>query len=58
MTGFTKKPLCPFCSAEWTDDMMDLQAWSEGYESTGYYSAASIDINCSSCKMLIYRKEI
>lgn len=59
--GFTQKPLCPFCSTEWSDDMvqvMDVYA-SSGCETCGHGSSVegTVDITCHACKRLIYRKE-
>lgn len=61
--GWVKPPLCVFCSAPWTDDMLKVSA--EAALEYGYYGDASvehidttIDIVCSSCKRLVYRKEI
>jgi len=58
------RPLCAFCSAPWTDDMIAI--WNEAGIERGYYEGeidrvnitSKIDITCSSCKRLIYRKEI
>ena len=56
------RPICVFCNAPWTDDMIqvfDIDAkhgegsWDSGPEE----QEATIDITCSSCKRLIYRKE-
>jgi len=57
---WAKKPLCPFCSAEWTDDMLRVEASaSGGCPTCGYGSVAykSIKIVCHSCHRLIYEKE-
>ena len=56
--GFTKPPLCPFCSEPWTEEMIDLEAnASEGYASVGPESWGSLEIVCHKCKKLIYKKE-
>lgn len=57
-------PLCVWCSAPWTDDMLHVQ--TEADIDYGYYPGdmtiegfdTVIDITCSSCKRLVYRKEI
>lgn len=60
--GFTSRPLCPFCSKPWTDDMIrvfDIDA-SHGHGSYNFGpedQQATIDITCTSCERLIYRKE-
>jgi|HubBroStandDraft_2_1064218.scaffolds.fasta_scaffold00063_36 hypothetical protein len=56
------RPLCPFCSAPWDDNMIrvyDIDAsHGEGsYDFGPEAQRATIDIKCSSCKRLIYRKE-
>lgn len=63
--GFVfKPPLCVFCNAPWTDDMIKVLARAEieygyyGSSSLGDEGTAKIDISCSSCKRLIYRKEV
>lgn len=58
------RPLCVFCSAPWTDDMLKLMTQTE-YE-MGYYGDSvdaievwvDMEIHCSSCKRLIYSKQV
>lgn len=57
-------PLCVFCKAPWTDDM--LTVYAEADMDWGYYPGdghvdhidAKIDVVCSSCNRLVYRKEV
>lgn len=57
-------PLCVYCSAPWTDDMVKASIVAD--TETGYYGEslssnhgwAYIDVNCASCKRLVYRKAI
>lgn len=56
-------PLCVYCSAPWTDDM--LTVWSEAEMENGYYGDTwvdhidtVIDVTCGSCGKLVYRKEV
>lgn len=57
-------PLCVWCSAPWTDDMMKV--YVKGDFDFGYYPGdfsvdgydTTIDVTCESCKRLVYRKEI
>ncbi len=58
------RPICGFCNAPWTDDMLKLYA--EADMEWGYYPGdvyvdgidATVDITCGSCHRLIYRKEL
>lgn len=56
------RPICPFCSAAWTDEMVrvfDIDA-SHGYGSYDFGpedQRATVDITCSTCNRLIYRRE-
>jgi len=56
-------PLCVFCNAPWTDDIVAVLAKSEiehGYyegEIDGVQTTINIDVTCSSCKRVVYRKE-
>lgn len=57
-------PLCVFCGKPWTDEM--LKVFAEADIEHGYYEGdysvvgydVSIDVTCSSCKRLVYRKEL
>lgn len=57
-------PLCVFCSAPWTDEMLKVFAVATEYH--GYYDGdiwvsrvdTTIDVTCGSCKRLVYRKEL
>lgn len=57
-------PLCVWCNAPWTDDMLTVFASTEiedGYYEGEYYlreTDISIDVTCSSCKRVVYKKEI
>ena len=55
------RPSCPFCHAPWTDKMIDVEAWGGGGGCStcgfGGEPSYSIEINCSKCKRLIYKKE-
>lgn len=59
--GYCGRPLCPFCSKPWSDDMVRVYdvVTSAGCETCGYGSTveATIDITCNSCNRLIYRKQ-
>ncbi len=61
-SDFTARPLCPFCSKPWTDDMIrvfdiDAQHGEGSYDFGPEDQRATIDITCTSCERLIYRKE-
>lgn len=56
------RPICVFCNTPWTDDMIkvfDIDAsHGEGsYDFGPENQRATIDITCTSCSRLIYRKE-
>jgi hypothetical protein len=57
-------PLCVFCNAPWTDDMLKIFGKTEiedGYYEGDYYlrdTDISIDVVCSTCKRLVYKKHI
>ena len=62
--GFTPgaRPICVFCNAPWTDDMIavydiDARHGSGSYDFGPENQRATVDITCSSCDRLIYRKE-
>jgi hypothetical protein len=56
-------PLCVYCNAPWTDAMVKVLAETE--VETGYYrgeidgveTTINIDVTCSTCNRLVYRKE-
>lgn len=49
------RPLCPFCSAPWTDDMIVIEDNFYSYDS-GAGCNPELEIKCSSCHRLIYKK--
>ena len=55
------RPLCPFCSAPWTDDMVKVEDTyaSRGCDTCGYGAeiTGTVTIKCSSCNRVIYQKE-
>ena len=53
------KIICPFCSAEWSAEMVEDLEVSGGCDTCGDVDiSGTIDIKCSNCKRVIYRKEI
>lgn len=57
------RPVCVFCNAPWTDDMMKVYVETE--HERGYYDAVdaievwvNMDVHCASCERLIYRKQV
>ena len=63
-TGFADgaRPICVFCSAPWDDAMIrvydvDARHGEGSYDFGPEHERATIDISCSSCERLIYRKE-
>jgi hypothetical protein len=57
------RPLCPFCNAPWTDEMITVLNQTEveiGYygDACGVDTSTQIDITCEACERLIYRKEV
>jgi hypothetical protein len=60
LNGWVQRPLCVFCGAPWSDDMIDVEASVSGGCSTcGYGSETygTIRINCHACGKLIYQKD-
>lgn len=65
LDGFAEggRPICVFCNAPWTDDMVKVYAKAE--LEYGYYPGdvtldhvdTTVDVTCTSCQRLIYRKE-
>ena len=55
-------PICVFCNVPWTEDMIrvfdvDARHGADSYDFGPEDQKATIDITCSSCERLIYRKE-
>lgn len=58
--GWVKPPLCPFCSAPWTDSMLQVEAnSSQGCETCGWGggSYGTVKITCESCNRLVFQKD-
>lgn len=56
------RPICVFCNAPWTDEMIrvydvDARHGEGSYDFGAEDQQATIDITCESCERLIYRKE-
>lgn len=50
-------PACVFCSAPWTPEMVELVELS-GYCPSCADGERVIDVFCSACTRLVYRKEV
>lgn len=56
------RPICVFCSEPWTDDMVrvydvDAQHGRDSYDFGSENMEATLEIKCTSCERLIYKKE-
>lgn len=56
------RPLCVFCNAPWTDEMVhvydvDASHGEGSYDFGPEDMRATVDITCTHCGKLIYRKE-
>ena len=56
------RPICVYCNAPWTDEMItvydiDVKRDYGSYDFGPYDQRATVDITCSTCRRLIYRKE-
>ncbi len=56
------RPICVFCNALWTDEMItvydiDARHGEGSYDFGPEDQRATVDITCSTCRRLIYRKE-
>jgi hypothetical protein len=54
------KVLCPYCKAVWSAEMLEELEVEAECDTCDYgsYPTGTIDIYCTNCKKLIYRKEI
>lgn len=50
------KIFCPFCSAPWTVEMINVYEYHGGYCETCAYTEARCKITCHKCDRLIYEK--
>jgi len=57
MEETTFKIVCPFCNAPYTGDMEDLLYASQGCDTCGPIISGSIEIKCSNCRKIVYKKE-
>jgi uncharacterized Zn-finger protein len=61
------KIICPFCNAPYTAEMLTefeystgYESWGENWESTSSYIEdviGSVEIKCSNCGRVVYKKE-
>ncbi len=54
-------PLCVWCSAPWTDDMLEVYAeceWTSGDYGSIDGIDVTIDVTCSTCNRLVYKKHV
>lgn len=53
----TFKIICPFCNAPYTAEMEDNLYTTGGCDTCGSEINGSMDIICSNCKKIVYKKE-
>jgi hypothetical protein len=56
------RPKCVFCNTDWDDEMIrvfdvDASHGPDSYDFGPENQRATVDITCSTCERLIYRKE-
>ena len=51
-----RRPLCPYCRTEFSDENMNLYTNCAEYDS-GTSHEAVIEIHCDKCKRLVYKKD-